>query len=158
MPLNYFAQPIMTSSNRNSSMALCARNSPVAGEFPTQRPLTQSVDVCPLVNNYWPLSLLPVFSKILKNMSLSKQLSKQSGRRSFGTPSRPLWRHCNDCYHIPLHVRHIFLQIFVSSFFYSNSPMKNVSLYITQCIQELWEIRLTNIGIRAWINIYIHTK
>ena len=38
---------IMTSSNENISalLALCEGNSPVTGEFPSQRPVTQSFDV-----------------------------------------------------------------------------------------------------------------
>ena len=38
---------MMTSSNGNISalLAICAGNSPVTGEFPAQRPVTQSFDV-----------------------------------------------------------------------------------------------------------------
>ena len=55
------------------SLALCAGNSPVTGEFPTQRPMTRSFYV------FFDL-----------------RLSKQSWGWWFETPSRPLWRHCND--------------------------------------------------------------
>ena len=51
-------------------------NSPVTGEFPSQRPVTWSFDV--------------FFA-----LRLNKRLSKQFRRRWFETPSRPLWRHCN---------------------------------------------------------------
>ena len=34
------------------------------------------------------------------DLCLNKRLNKQSRRRWFETPSRPLWRHCNDC-HVP---------------------------------------------------------
>ena len=58
-------------------LALCAGNSPVTGEFPSQRPVTRSfdifVDLCP-----------------------NKQLSKQSWGWWFGKLSHSLWRHCND--------------------------------------------------------------
>ena len=57
-------------------LVICAGNSPVTGEFPAQRPLTQSFDV------YFDLRL-------------NKQLSKQSWGWWFVTPSRSLWRHCN---------------------------------------------------------------
>ena len=57
-------------------LALCAGNSPVTGEFPTQRPVTRSFDV----------SL---------DLRLNKPLSKQSWGWWFETLSRPLWRHCN---------------------------------------------------------------
>ena len=58
-------------------LALCAGNSPVTGEFPAQRPVTRSFDV-------------------FFDLRLSQQLSKQSRRWWFETPSRSLWRHCND--------------------------------------------------------------
>ena len=49
-------------------LALCAGNSPVTGEFPSQRPVTQS---------------------------LNKRLSKQCWGWWFETPSCSLWRHYN---------------------------------------------------------------
>ena len=54
-------------------LALCAGNSPVLGEFPSQRPVTRSFDV------FFDLSLI-------------KRLSKQSRGWWFETPPRPLWR------------------------------------------------------------------
>ena len=58
-------------------LALCVGNRPVTGEFPTQRPVTQSFDV-------------------FFYLRLNKQLSKQSWGWRFETTSHPLWRHCND--------------------------------------------------------------
>ena len=57
-------------------LAICAGNSPVPGEFPTQRPVTQSFDV-------------------FFDLRLNKRLSKQWWGWWFQTPSHPLWRHCN---------------------------------------------------------------
>ena len=57
-------------------LAICAGNSPVPGEFPTQKPVTRS---------------FVVFFDLCRN----KGLSKQSGGWWFETLSRPLWRHCN---------------------------------------------------------------
>ena len=57
-------------------LAICAGNSPVLGEFPTQRPVTRCVDV-------------------FFHLRLNKRLSKQSWGRWFETPSCPLWRHRN---------------------------------------------------------------
>ena len=57
-------------------LAICARNSPVTGKFPSQRPVTRSFD-------------------IFFDQCLNKRWSKQSGGWWFKTPSRPLWRHCN---------------------------------------------------------------
>ena len=58
-------------------LAICAGDSPVPGEFPTQRPVTRSFDVY--------FDLRP-----------NKRLSKQSWGWWFETQSRPLWRHRND--------------------------------------------------------------
>ena len=58
-------------------LALCARNSPVTGEFHVKRPVTRSFDV-------------------FFDLRLNKQLSKQSWCWWFETPSRSLWRQCND--------------------------------------------------------------
>ena len=58
-------------------LAICARNSPVPGEFLTQRPVTRSFDV---------------FFDLRPN----KRLCKHWWGWWFKTPSRPLWRHCND--------------------------------------------------------------
>ena len=71
---------MMTSSNGNVFRVtgpFCAGNSPVPGEFPAQRPVTRSFDVF--------FDLRP-----------DKRLSKHWWGWWFETPSRPLWRHCND--------------------------------------------------------------
>ena len=57
-------------------LVLCAGNSPVTGEFPSQSPVTRSFDV-------------------FFHLRLNERLSKQSRGWWFETPSRPLWRHCN---------------------------------------------------------------
>ena len=57
-------------------LAICAGNSPVPGEFPTQRPVTRSFDVY--------FDLRP-----------DKRLSKQSWGWWFETLSHSLWRHRN---------------------------------------------------------------
>ena len=57
-------------------LSLCARNSSVTGEFPSQRPVTRSFDV---------------FFELRAN----KRSSELSRRRWFETPSCSLWRPCN---------------------------------------------------------------
>ena len=57
-------------------LALCAGNSPVTDEFPTQRPVTRSFAV-------------------FFDLRLNKRLSNFSSGWWFETPSRSLWRHCN---------------------------------------------------------------
>ena len=56
--------------------ALCASNSPVTGEFPSQRPVTRSFDV-------------------FFDLRLNKRLSKLSWGWCFETPPYSPWRHCN---------------------------------------------------------------
>ena len=56
--------------------SFCAGNSPVTGEFPSQRPVSRSFDV-------------------FFDLRLDKRLCKQSRRRWFVTPSHSLWRRCN---------------------------------------------------------------
>ena len=69
---------MMTSSNGNifRVTGLCARNSPVTGEFLAQRPVTQSFDG-------------------FFDLRLNKQLNKQLWGWWFETLTRSLWRHCN---------------------------------------------------------------
>ena len=57
-------------------LALCEGNPPLVGEFPSQRPVTQSFDV-------------------LFYLRLKKRSSKQSRRGWFETPTRSLWRQVN---------------------------------------------------------------
>ena len=57
-------------------LAICAGNSPVTGEFPTQRPVTRTFDV-------------------FFDMRLNEPLSKQSWGWWFETRSFSLWHHCN---------------------------------------------------------------
>ena len=61
---------------KSALLALCAGNSPVTGEFPTQRPVTRSFDVS-------------------FDLCVNKRLSKRSWGWWFETPSCLLWRHCN---------------------------------------------------------------
>ena len=56
-------------------LALCAGNSPVTGEFPSQRPVTRSFDV-------------------FFDLRLNQKLFKQSRRRGIEIPLCSLWRHC----------------------------------------------------------------
>ena len=61
----------------SASLAICAGNSPVIDELPTQRPVTRNLEV--------------VF-----DLRLNTPLSKQSRSWWLETPSRSLWRHCNS--------------------------------------------------------------
>ena len=60
-------------------LAICAGNSPVTGEFHSQRPVTGTFDV-------------------FIYLRLNKRLCKQSWGWWFETSSRPLLRHCNDLF------------------------------------------------------------
>ena len=74
----HFKHTIMTSTNGNIFRVTgpLGGNSPVTGEFPSQRPVTQIFD-------------------IFFDLRLNKWLGEQSRRRWFETPSRSLLRHCN---------------------------------------------------------------
>ena len=58
-------------------LALCDGNSPVTGEYPSQRPVTRSIDV-------------------FFDLCLNKRLRKQSRGCWFELPSRQLWRYYDD--------------------------------------------------------------
>ena len=76
---------MMTSSNGNIFRVtgpLCGEFTG-PGEFPTQRPVTRSFDVC-------------------FDLRLNKRLSKQPWGWWFETVSWSLWRHCNGIIHIIL--------------------------------------------------------
>ena len=60
-------------------LALCAGNSPVIDEFPSQKPVTWDFDV-------------------FFDLCLKKQLNQQSRRWWFETPSRWLWHHCSGVF------------------------------------------------------------
>ena len=80
-----------TSSNKtfSASLALCAGNSPVTGEFPSQRPVTWSFDV-------------------FFDLCLNKRLSKHSRRQWIKTPSCSLWRHSNVLEYFGVSIRRVY--------------------------------------------------
>ena len=96
-------------------LAICAGNSPVSSEFPTQRPVTRSFDV---------------FFDLCRN----KRLSKQSLGWWLETPSRSLWRHRNvlvrKCYNYhtlrPRQNGHHLADIFKCIFFNENIWISNM--------------------------------
>ena len=72
-PVSWWRHQVGTFS---ALLAICAGNSPVPGEFPTQRPVTRSFDV-------------------YLDLSRDKRLSKQLWGWWFETLWPPLWRHRN---------------------------------------------------------------
>ena len=76
-PLNHYSWWRHQMGTFSALLTLCVGNSPVTGDFPTQRPVTRSFDV-------------------FSDLCLIKRLSKQSWGWWFETPSRSLWRHCNN--------------------------------------------------------------
>ena len=63
----------------SASLAHCTGNSPVTGEFPSQRPVARSFD-------------------IFFDMHLNKRVSELSKPWWFKTPSSSLWRHYDDAH------------------------------------------------------------
>ena len=80
-------------------LTLCAGNSPVTGEFPSQSSVKRSFDV-------------------FFDLGLNKRLSKQSRRQWFETPSSSLWRHTNGC-----------LRTLLLTWFYCHQDMHKWSLH-----------------------------
>ena len=99
-------------------LALWAGNSPVPGEFPSQRPVTRSFDV-------------------FFHLCLNERLSKQSWGSWFETPSRSLWRHCNDI-EILFHAKYMYMyaddMIFRRIFDLSCSVIHEFILYIIRIL------------------------
>ena len=93
---------MMTPSKGNiyALLALCEDNSPVTGEFLSQRPVTRSFDV-------------------FFDLRLNKQMNKQSRRRWFETP----WRSC--CVTV---VRIAFLRVYDPMFQYMYAGFPGVLL------------------------------
>ena len=76
MKTDLYRFSLYSPDHRSALLALCVGNSPVTGEFPSQRPVTRSFDV-------------------FFDLRLNKRLSKQWWGCWFETLSRSLWRHCN---------------------------------------------------------------
>ena len=97
-------------------LALCAGNSPVTGEFPSQRPLKQNFDV-------------------FVDLRLNKQLSKPSRRRWFETPLHSLWRLCNVRNTLRrdfAHPDYLFLEVLIRSgvgVFYLSNGVKGTFVF-----------------------------
>ena len=116
-------------------LAIYAENSPVPGEFPTQRPVTRSFDVC-------------------FDLRLDKRLSKQSWGWWFETLSRPFWRHSNETtafeldwyHHLTLSIETLIIRLCIS--YISASSYVLVSHFL--CVTHWWIlfISLFNFHIR----------
>ena len=90
-------------------LAICAGNSPVPGEFPTQRPVTRSFGV-------------------FFDLRLNKRLTKQSWGWWFEALSWPLWRHCNAIWHFRPSVTLFWCQSFRELFKITNCQSLNTSV------------------------------
>ena len=93
-------------------LALCAGNSTVTGEFPSERPVMWSFDV-------------------FFDLRFNKRLSKQSWVWWFETSSRSLWRQCNEL-QVCVCVRLLRFDIIIS-FCYSKPASENRSI-LHSCI------------------------
>ena len=96
-------------------LAICAVNSPIAGEFPTQRPVARSFDV------FFDL-----------------RVSKQSWGWWFDTPSSSLWHHCNGICRSDVQL--LFSFMVISDVYRSCIP--NKIRFTKYCLTQ-WVYRLT---------------
>ena len=76
-PFQIIHDDVIKMETFSALLALCVGNSPVTGEFPSQRPVTRSFDV-------------------FFDLRLNKRLSKHSRRLWFEILICSLWRHCNE--------------------------------------------------------------
>ena len=110
-------------------LAIGAGNSSVTGEFPSQRPVTRSIDV-------------------FFDLRVNRRLSKQQWGWWFETPSRPLWHHSNvvvimhrDPSPHWLHcVRDLSITMEASQRFRSNFKYDYIFIYIYPIIKQLCPI------------------
>ena len=129
---NESCQGLMTSSKTfSASLAICAGNSPVTGEFPAHRPVTRSFDV-------------------FFDLRLNKRLSKQQWGWWFGTPSRPLWRHCNGIpvwlVKLPFHLHRPSVLLEIDRFPIPEIPTFNF-------LNDRWFLNTTNRTLYTWWNV-----
>ena len=90
-------------------LAISTGNSTVTGEFPSQRLVTRCFD-----------------------LRLNKRLSKQLCGWRFETPSRSLWRHRNDLYHL--------------AYILCRSSPVNISWRIDLVFIGFWKVKFTDIN------------
>ena len=123
-------------------LAICARNSPVPGEFPVQRPVTRSFDV---------------FFDLRPN----KQLSKQWWGWWFEKSSCPLWRRRNDIsiyresstWSVNVYSRHG--QCFDLSLLLDKAGGNHADLPVTTAPEIPFGVLQEVISVYIYINIYI---
>ena len=116
----------------SASMGLCVGNSPVTGEFPSQRPVTRSFDV-------------------FFDLRLNKQSSKQSWGWWFETLWRSLWRHTNGIIFIAI-VLSFYIRSWANACFLKSS---------TACWSFIGKTVILNIAVVSYIaflTIFIYWK
>ena len=116
-------------------LAICAGNSPVSGEFPTQRPVTRRFDV-------------------FFDLGLNKRLSKQSWGWWFETLPPPSWRHSNDWFTL-CRVTH-------SAQAQTNAPVPSIHWHRQYARLFTWSVlfffqEFRTSYIYMYIYIYMHT-
>ena len=109
-------------------LALCAGNSPVSGEFPTQRPVTRSFDV------FFDLCLI-------------KRLSKRSRGWWFETLSRPLWRHCN--------ARYVYVFAYISISHHVTVPCFLLAFHVIYSVLFLRSTTILSYSIDVVLNLFV---
>ena len=121
-------------------LALCAGNSPVPGEFPTQRPVTRSFDV-------------------FFDLRLNKRLSKHWWGWWFETLSRPLWRHRNACAYswIPKDVQLLWNGSDKTMWWLMETPQIQLMFNLHCWFQLLWPHHISfNIALKDIPLLYLH--
>ena len=87
-------------------------------------------------------------------LRLNKQLSKQSRRRWFETPSRSFWHHCNDSRW--LYITHVYVCYYVLCIFLIKiTPKYNETVLIVMRKEHMYWLKIaivtyTNTGLFLW--------
>ena len=118
-------------------LVICAGNSPVTGEFPTQRPVTRSFDV-------------------FFDLGPNKRLSKQSWGWWFETQSRPLWRHRNEMH---IHVCAMITPLSLNLWLLDVMPWWRVLMTFADSPNKLlhkkWSCRWFEVSVTVMTYLYI---
>ena len=116
-------------------LVLCAGNSPITGEFPSQRPVTRSFDV-------------------FFDLHLNKRLSKQSRGWWYGTQSCPLWRQCNEPSTLSvITVSDVFFGRWPQSFASANLETERMVSFSRHDMLSTWGVRLGDL-----LSTYLATR
>ena len=120
-------------------LAFCAGNSPVTGELPTERPVTQCFDV-------------------FVDLHLNKRLSYQWRGWLFEMLSHPLWRHRNECTAVEITPVNMVIFAKLRSFCRTNEDATTFNRFLDLFYFYTAVIMLQNYPNRHFTTLGVHNK